>query len=77
LTFLSGDYSYFAAFRFAAQYAFIRSDCALLWAADRFLRFGAITAEGRSVAMGFFDGRPRRFTGPWSASMAWLSLSRS
>ena len=77
-----------SAFRFAAQYFFILSPNAFRWAAVN-LRpflfagagpalFGSGAAVG-AVAMssGFLGGRPRRFVGPWRASMARLNLSLS
>ena len=62
---------YFA-FRFAAQYAFIRADCFFRCAA--LIPFLPCPASF-PMAMDF-GGRPRRFA-PWSASIARFSLSRS
>ena len=68
---------YFAFFRFAAQYAFIRSAWAFRRAALWRLRFGAeITGAAGDVAMAF-GGLPGRFAPPWSASIARFNLSRS
>ncbi len=71
-------------FRFAAQYAFMRWDCSLRAAADippfRFLGGadgGATVAAGPAPAEEFFGERPRLLMGPWRASIARLSLSRS
>ena len=68
----NAERAYFVFFRFAAQYAFIRSACALRRAALWRLRFGAEGAVGTA-----FCGLPRRFAEPWRASMARFSLSRS
>src|SRR5579871_4358312 len=72
--------TYFPCFlRFAAQYAFMRSDCSLRAAADipplRFLAgadWGATAAADKVLR-----GPPRLLIGPWRASIARLSLSRS
>jgi hypothetical protein len=64
--------------RFAAQYAFIRADCAFLAATDmpvRCLPSGA--GVGTTRDNGFFGGRPRRLVGPCKASIALLSRLRS
>jgi hypothetical protein len=60
------DYYFFASFfRLAAQYAFMRWDCALRAAADLPLWFFAGVATGAGTARrGFFGGRPRLFMGP-------------
>ena len=56
----SPDPGYFAFFRFAAQYAFIRSACALRRAALWRFRFGAEATGATGVATPF-GGLPRRF----------------
>ena len=70
-------------FRLAAQYTFMRWDCFLRAAADipslRFLAGADMEATGATAAAAkeFFGGRPRLLMGPWRASIARLSLSRS
>ena len=75
---LSSYLPHFSFLRFA-QYAFMRFDCAFRAAAPIPLcRFFAGAGAGVMAAInGFLGGRPRRFTGPCSASMARLSRSRS
>ena len=86
------DFGAFAsAFLFIAHLRRIRSAAAFLWAGEnvRPLFFGVMldTAEDAVaaalagatavIASGFFGGRPRRLTGPLSASIALFNLSRS
>ncbi len=69
-----------SAFRFAAHLWRILSAAASRWAAVNFrrLRFaGLATLVGAAAVSGFFGGLPRRFVGPWRASIARVSLSRS
>jgi hypothetical protein len=65
------------ALRFAAQYFFMRADCALRAALDIPLRARRGITVVLPITPGFLGGLPRRFTGPWRASIALLSLSRS
>src|SRR5258708_2579387 len=65
-----------SAFLFAAHLRRIRSEAAFRWAAVN-LRPCFLGAGAAAAARGFFGGRPRRFVGPWRASIARLSLSRS
>jgi hypothetical protein len=57
----------------------MRSACAFRCAALRRRRFfaGVGATAGAATISGFFGGLPRRFAGPWRASMARFSLSRS
>jgi hypothetical protein len=59
----------------------MRAPKAARWAGVkvRRLRFASVGAEFAGVAAGaaLFGGLPRRFVGPWRASMARLILSRS
>ena len=68
-----------AAFRFAAQYAFIRTPCALRWAElmVRRLRFTGTAIGAGAATAASFGGLPRRLAGPPRTSMARFSLSRS
>jgi hypothetical protein len=69
--------SYFAAFFFAAQYAFIRAACFFRCAALNVLVFLWPFSVGSTTASkGFFGGRPRRLA-PCKASMARSNFSRS
>jgi hypothetical protein len=72
------QWRYFVVFRFAAQYAFMRSACALRRAALWRLRFGVTAIEGvNAVATGALGGLPLRLVVPCSAAIAWFNLSRS
>jgi hypothetical protein len=69
-------WDYVAAFFLAAQYAFIRAACFFRCAALKVLVFLCPFCAVGIVTSRFFGGRPRRFS-PCSASIAFVSLSRS
>lgn len=72
------DYPFVACFFRFAQYAFIRSDCALRLAGLRRFRLVAVCAGPVNATVnGFLGGLPRRLTGVPNASIARFSLSRS
>ncbi len=61
----------------SAQYFFMRADWAFRAAADIPLRPRRGMAVAAGMVPGFLGGLPRRFRGPWRASRARLSRSRS